>query len=256
MNPIIDIRSWNDFVGLDRQVRILKKLLEHILSGGDLSLALNVLLFGKTGIGKSAMAYYFGMCVMCTNLTRSSLDACGCCSNCTDSGVINHGNAHICHAPDGPIAFTRLCCDPSARLSLKEQLDELRSFPKPVVIHLEEVGFLASGRRDRELLVPMDQRENTVWLATGTKTKELDKAFLRRFQCKLRMPRLSDAAIVNWLEAKCDEFSVDYASADLLDEVARQSDGVLAEVQNILQVARLSDPAVLDRQLVDAHFGL
>lgn len=83
--------SWNRFIGLEREKKLLQKV---ILSG---KLASSYLFYGSDGIGKKGLAIEFAKTINCENpkIGINSIDACDECTSCKMMNNLTHPNLHL-----------------------------------------------------------------------------------------------------------------------------------------------------------------
>lgn len=244
-------QRWEDVVGNSALVEHFKDIL-WASRDGEFN-GLNTLVTGKSRSGKTAIVKLFTRCLYCDQLDWNTLTPCrGDCHNCR-TDVSRFGLSGIEVQVQGRnIHYLPIDCAGITEAELREKLIELRDYPGFRIVFMDEAHHLVRRSMDEQLLKPVEERANTMWIVTTAVTGGLDAMFKRRF-VRLETQRPSVDELSLWLADRCGEFGICEVDPEAIKRLAELSHRIPGEALPVLARAAIKRPRRLTRQLVEDH---
>lgn len=186
----------------------------------------NVLIVGESGTGKTSSVRLFAQTLRCLQPDLAVRGPCHRCDRCRNEidGRVQHGGIYALgeHLAVNVLAFH--CASLTA-----PQLGELDRVSIPacrdqVFVLLDEIQFMRNNRLDERMMEIMDAHQGVCWIGTGTDTKGLEPAFLKRFATRLTTEAATEAEFVGFLARRCQEFEIDVPDPNALQIIASRTE--------------------------------
>jgi hypothetical protein len=254
---MIDIKlwippRWQDVVGNYDLVEHFQDILRASLEGEFNGL--NTLVTGKSRSGKTAIVKLFARCLYCDKLDRETLTPCRFeCNNCR-TDVSRFGLQGLeASTQERNVHYVPMDCAGITEGELRLKLTDLRDYPGFRIVFMDEAHHLVRRSMDEQLLKPVEERENTMWIVTSAVTGELEKMFKKRFvRLPTQLPTIEELSL--WLTDRCQEFGIheiDHPSTII--RLAERSNRVSGDAMQVLARAAIKRPKRLTRKLVESH---
>ncbi|WP_437202040.1 AAA family ATPase [Planctomicrobium sp. SH664] len=243
---------WQDVAGNSALAEHFQDILRASLDGEFNGL--NTLVTGPSRSGKTAIVKLFARCLYCDRLDRATLTPCRFeCKNCT-SDVSRFGLQGIETLSQGrSIHYVPIDCTSVTEVELREKLTDLRDYPGFRIVFMDEAHRLVRRSMDEQLLKPVEERANTMWIVTSAVTGELEAMFKKRFvRLQTQLPSIEELSL--WLTDRCHEFGIhDIDNPSTIIRLAERSNQIPGDALQVLARAAIKRPKRLTRQLVESH---
>lgn len=243
---------WQDVAGNAALVEHFQDILRASLDG-DFS-GLNTLVTGKSRSGKTAIVKFFARCLYCERLDRETLTPCDFeCRNCrTDVSRFGLQGIEV-QSQERFIHYLPIDCAGITEPELREKLTDLRDYPGFRIVFMDEAHRLVRRSMDEQLLKPVEERENTMWIVTSAITGGLEAMFKKRFvRLQTQLPSIEELSI--WLTDRCREFGInEIDNPSTIVRLAERSNQIPGDALQVLARAAIKRPKRLTRQLVESH---
>lgn len=245
-------KSWQDVVGnFDLKEHfhdILRASLDGEFNG------LNTLVTGPSRSGKTAIIKLFVRCLYCDQLDRDTLTPCQYeCRNCR-ADVSRFGLQGIeVQSQEQDVHYLPIDCAGITENELRDKLIDLRDYSGFRIVFLDEAHRLVRRSMDEQLLKPVEERSNTMWIVASAHTGELEAMFKKRFvRLQTQLPSIEEFSI--WLTDRCQEFGIfNIDSPSTIIRLAERSNRNPGDALQVLARAAIKRPKRLTRQLVENH---
>lgn len=264
-NQLITAREIERWIPQNlQQVAGCKSLVEElklrIRAGAD---SPNLLVSGPPGTGKTSAIKTAIRTWKCRRRPVDSLVPCEQCRSCEsrdprfpDLGLFAYTADDVGEPGVEPFHFCPVDCSHATESSLKEMLDDLRSYSGTIVVYLDEVHRLTRGRMEHLLLKPLEEM-SVVWIASSAHTDELDEMFTRRFSSWVATEYPTTEELVHFLAERCQDWALQIGGsalpADTLSLLAQRSQRNVSACLKVLARAALRTDRMLTPTLVQQH---
>lgn len=244
--------KWEDVVGnrniMEHFQDILRASLDNEFNG------LNTLITGSSRSGKTAIVKLFARCLYCGQLDRKTLNPCQFeCENCRqDVGRFGLQGIDV-FVQERNVHYLPLDCAAITEVELRDKLTDLRDYSGFRIAFMDEAHRLVRRCMDEQLLKPVEERANTMWIVASAHTAELEAMFKKRFvRLQTELPTIEELSI--WLMDRCNEFGInEIDSPDTIIRLAERSNQVPGDALQVLARAAIKRPKRLTDQLVESH---
>lgn len=204
-------KRWSEMIG---NAEMVKVWMDFIKNG-----PCNAIFTGPSRSGKTRTISLGIRALACPHRT-ATLDPCGECRSCIDSGDGRSAHWGIFHAAaESDYAFHPIDCE----VVTPEQLDELRFDGildnEKMIIYLDEVAALRRRRLEGRLLKLLDESK-AIWIASaislqrmkgdrkGEWTERLSKEMKGRFSVKVGTSHPHPDDLHEWIIGRCREWEI------------------------------------------------
>lgn len=243
---------WQDVAGNSALVEHFQDILRSSLDG-EFS-GLNTLVTGPSRSGKTAIVKLFARCLYCDRLDRETLTPCRFeCRNCrTDVSRFGLQGIEVL-SQERSIHYLPMDFAGITETELREKLTDLRDYTGFRIVFMDEAHRLVRRSMDEQLLKPVEERANTMWIVTSAVTSELEAMFKKRFvRLHTQLPSIKEFSL--WLTDRCHEFGIDdLDSPSTIVRLAERSNQIPGDALQVLAQAAIKRPKRLTRQLVENH---
>ena len=243
---------WQDVAGNSTLVEHFQDILRASLDG-DFN-GLNTLVTGPSRSGKTATVKLFAQCLYCDRLDRETLTPCRSeCQNCrTDVSRFGLQGIEV-QSQERSIHYLPIDCAGITEAELREKLTDLRDYPGFRIVFMDEAHRLVRRCMDDQLLKPVEERANTMWIVTSAITGEHDSMFKKRFvRLQTQLPSVEEFSL--WLADRCREFGIDdIDDPSTIIRLAQRSNQIPGDALQVLARAAIKRPKRLTRHLVESH---
>ncbi len=219
----------------------------------------NIFTTGDTGTGKTSMIITAVTTLACPKRTDPQDGPCGICPECQ---AFEFTNAHcglfamlqsdVIEGRARPLHFYHVNCAETSEQRLRELVQDLNEYSGHSVVYLDESHRLSRGGLDEALLKPM-QEQRATWIASSAMVKQLNPMFLRRFSVRVSTSRPSVEELVTLLARLCKEWQIAVDEPSTLVLLAKCSQRVMGECQNVLACAAATVSRRLSRDLIEDY---
>jgi hypothetical protein len=243
---------WQDITGNAALVEHFQDILRASLDG-EFS-GLNTLVTGDSRSGKTAVVKLFARCLYCERLDRETLTPCQLeCRNCrTDVSRFGLQGIDVL-SQERSVHYLPIDCAGITEPELRKTLTDLWDYPGFRIVFLDEAHWLVRRSMDEQLLKPVEERENTMWIVTSAITGKLETMFKKRFvRLRTQLPSIEEFSL--WLTDRCCEFGIhDIDAPSTIVRLAERSNQNPGDALQVLARAAIKRPKRLTRQLVESH---